>query len=88
MEGRYVLTHITQLLEHTLAFLVQFALQDKFPVVLPPMEQTTILHSAFARQMFVLLNVSLEKLVFLKPVLASLSCNHIFKWFQEVAHVL
>ena len=69
-------THLTKLLEHANVLLIEFALANEFTIVLPPVEQTAVLHTVFIGQMMTLLDECFELLIVVEPVLLTPRCSH------------
>lgn len=65
-------SHAAELVEQLDVVGIQFALQDKFAVVFPPVEETSVLHFTFVGQVTMLLHIGQELSVMLLPVLFSL----------------
>ena len=75
--GSWHVPHLSQFVQHLHTLLVELALKDEFAIILPPVQQSSVFHPSFSWQMLVFFHVGLEELIIPKPVLASLSCNHI-----------
>lgn len=65
-------SHAAELVEQLDVVGIQFALQDEFAVVFPPVEETSVFHFAFIGQVTMLLHIGQELSVMLLPVLFSL----------------
>ena len=65
-------SHAAELVEQLDMVGIQFTLQDKFAVVFPPVEETSVLHFALVGQVAMLLHIGQELSVMLLPVLSSL----------------
>ena len=60
-------SHLAQLFQEPYALVTQFALLDKFLIVLPPIKQTAIYHPPLVGQVVVLLDEGFEKLIVAEP---------------------
>ncbi len=65
-------SHAAELVEQLDVVGIQFALQDEFAVVFPPVEEPPVLHFALIGQVTMLLHIGQELSVMLLPVLFSL----------------
>lgn len=65
-------SHAAELVEQLDVVGIQFALQDEFAVVFPPVEKPSVLHFSFVGQVAVLLHIGQELRIMLLPVLFSL----------------
>ena len=70
-------SHAAELVEQLDVVGIQFALQDKFAVVFPPVEETSVLHFALVGQVAMLLHIDQELRIMLLPVLFSLRNFHL-----------
>lgn len=70
-------SHAAELVEQLDMVGIQFALQDKFAVVFPPVEETSVFHFALIGQVTMLLHIGQEPSVMLLPVLFSLRNFHL-----------
>lgn len=70
-------SHAAELVEQLDVVGIQFALQDEFAVVFPPVEETSVFHFALIGQVTMLLHIGQELGVMLLPVLFSLRNFHL-----------
>lgn len=70
-------SHAAELVEQLDVAGIQFALQNEFAVVFPPVEETSVFHFALIGQVAMLLHIGQELSVMLLPVLFSLRNFHL-----------